>query len=134
MGWIRRHPKDPVTQHTNPANARPDRASAVEGPNHPATGERRWSKYIVAYCATSWHDPNALAYANRQCQHNHRTVRTAVRCDELNFQRPVRRANPGSQCWLDTRILAVDDDGNWRFLTNHEMVQQTVAIDEMEGY
>ena len=85
--------------------------------------------YTNNTCAVSWSDGNSIAYArpHAKCGHRHRTVEAAARCDRI--QRPIRRANPGSTCWIDTRILATEADGTERKLTEDEAYDAFNAAD-----
>ena len=87
--------------------------------------------YTVNQSSVNWSDPQAIAYArpHPDCGHKHRTPEAAARCDETRVQRPVRRANPGSRVWIDTRILATEADGAERRMTEDEAYDAIIAAD-----
>ena len=70
--------------------------------------------YGVYWCSVNWGDRYALSAAhNHYCGHKHRSVETAIKCDNRSQPR-------GGKTWYATRILAHADDVGLRFLSEVE--------------
>ena len=76
------------------------------------------ARYTVAISSVGWYDNWALSAARSLCGHRHRSLRTAILCDERHQPRQ-------SNTRIDTRILRDDPDTGLEYLTEEESDEWT---------